>query len=233
MPTIVVRTPPPVEAAVSDGPFAETALDTEALVTLREALLIDACRAVQASGSDLLVTVAPIDSDADRAADRALDAVEATLDRDLETTPRIEPQVGSTPAARLGNTVTHLIEAGASSVGVVFSGAIVDRATLDQATIQLRTADVVLGPAPGGRVAYAGFTAPIDFADALASPAIRTLAERAVAADHDATTIDLIARASDPASLDGVTALIEARRLVGDRVPETLAAWIETVDEVR
>lgn len=228
MPTIVVRTPPPVEAAVTDGPLDDTGLDTEALVTLREALLIDACRAVQASGSDLVVTVAPTDGDADRADDRAIEAVEATLDRGLETTPRVEPQVGSTPSARLGNTVTHLLEAGASSVGAVFPGAIVDRSTLDQATIQLRTADAVLGPDPGGDVAYAGFTAPIEFTDALESPAIRTLVERAVAAGLETTTIDSRPRVSDPDSLDGVRALIEARALAGDRVPEALAAWIET-----
>jgi len=222
MPTIVVRTPPPLPAA--DDPFADT-LDDPSRLALRDALLCDACRAVESSGSDLLVTVEPIDGDS--ADDRAIEAVEDALDRCLESVPRVEPQVGSSPAARLGNTVTHLLDAGASSVGVVFAGAIVDRSTLDQATIQLRTADVVLGPAPGGRLAYAGFVEPIDFTDALESPPIQTVADRAHDADRETTTIDLRPRVTDPETLADVTALVEARRLAGDRVPETLAAWIE------
>ncbi|MFB6162691.1 MAG: hypothetical protein ABEJ86_04525 [Halococcoides sp.] len=223
MPTIVVRTPPPHPAAVADGSLGD-ALDEDTRVALREALLCDACRAVAASGSDPLVTVEPIAGD--RADDRALDAVEAALDRGLETAPRVEPQVGSTPSARLGNTVTHLLDE-RSSVGVVFAGAIVDRSTLDQATIQLRTADVVLGPAPGGRLAYAGFVDPIDFESALDAPAIRTVADRAEEADRETTTIDLRPRVTDRETLADVTALVEARRRAGDRVPETLAAWIE------
>ncbi len=88
---------------------------------------------------------------------------------------RFEVQVGSTFAGRVGNTVTHLLdrEDVATVAAVEPTAALLNRQLIDSAAMKLRSSGVVLGPAAGGRVYYAGFGEPIDFEDSYATPTSR------------------------------------------------------------
>lgn len=143
---------------------------------------------------------------------------------------RLEVQVGETFAGRVGNTVTHLLENEAvGSVAVVEpTAAFLGRTHIDGTAMTLRRSEVVLGPAPAGRVYLAGFTDTIDFRDAYAPPAVTTLATRGRDAGHDVDfveTLPVVATADDFAS---ALALLDARRTAGRPVPERFAA---TCDE--
>ncbi|NKE36229.1 hypothetical protein GWG54_10445 [Natronococcus sp. JC468] len=180
---VVVPVDPPREGLVLSSLADRTVLTEAEVRELYEASVVDVVRAVAASGGDLLVNYRDEDTLPDSiAADPEAEARELATAAlgDLEDV-RFERQVGSTRSARIGNTVTHLLEREeATSVGVLEPTApLVVRTEIDGAAMSLRRHDVVLGPSSGGRTYFAGFSEPIDFADAHAVPELTTLAERA------------------------------------------------------
>ncbi len=141
---------------------------------------------------------------------------------------RVEVQVGSTFAGRVGNTVTHLLrDEDAQSVAVIEpTMPFLLRSTIDTAAMQLRSNEVVLGPSAGGRVYYAGFTEAIDFTDAFETPAIETLTDRASAASCDVAFLDAQPTIKHDSDLATVIANIRARWHAERVVPKHTAEFI-------
>lgn len=232
MTVIAVLSDPPraglvLTELVEDGPLtrAEAA-------TLYEAMVRDAIDAVHRSGNMLLVNyrddeTLPPEHLTETEPLAEIRAIAADTLGDLSDV-RFERQVGSTHAARVGNTITHLLrEEGVQSAAVLDPAApLVGRTVLDGAAMQLRTNEVVLGPASRGRIYYAGFTEPIDFTDAFEPPTVQTLTDRAVDAELHTEFLDvqpLIERGSDLAS---VVALLRSRVAAERIVPAETAAAI-------
>lgn len=221
---------PPRPGVVLDILAAEAPVTEAEAAKLYAAMAKDTLRAVEGSGGELLVNYRPDDllpgesGDAEaevRAlAEEALDEPEAA---------RFEVQVGSTFAARTGNTATHLLrEESVSSVAILEPTApTVTRVALDGAAMKLRRHGAVIGPAPGGRVYYLGLTGAIDFEGAYDSPAQVTLADRAVNADHDVEFLGMHPVVETAADLASVVATVEARRIAGVIVPRFTAAAID------
>ena len=206
--------------------------ETEA-AELAAAMLKDTLRAVEASGGELLVNYRPDDllsaANVDPAvsAESELRSVAEDALNDPEAA-RFEVQVGSTPSARAGNTVTHLLEQeGVQSAAVVRGDApLLRRSTIDSAAMKLRTNEVVLGPSTDGRVCYAGFTAPIDFEGAFATPEMETLVDRANDAGVDTEFIGMFPTVRTGADLATLVSSIRARWQAGRVVPEHTAAFV-------
>jgi glycosyltransferase A (GT-A) superfamily protein (DUF2064 family) len=206
--------------------------ETEA-AELAAAMLKDTLRAVEASGGELLVNYRPDDllsaANVDPAvsAESELRSVAEDALNDPEAA-RFEVQVGSTPSARAGNTVTHLLkQEGVQSAAVVRGDApLLRRSTIDSAAMKLRTNEVVLGPSTDGRVCYAGFTAPIDFEGAFATPEMETLVDRANDAGVDTEFIGMFPTVRTGADLATLVSSIRARWQAGRVVPEHTAAFV-------
>ena len=229
MTTVAVVTDPPrstdaLDALVADGP-----LTASEAAELYATMLRDALVTAEAAGGDVLVNYRAPAGATD--AEAAVRAVAADILED-PATARYEVQVGSTESARIGNTVTHLLrEEGADSVGVIRPTApLLARTDVDGASMKLRSAGVVLGPAPGGRVHYAAFAEPIDFADAFAPPALPTLADRAADADVAVDFVGMAPVVERPADLATLVATVRARRRAGRRVPDHTAAAVAALD---
>ncbi len=227
MTTVVVLADPPDSGVALPGLAAGTPLSEAETARLYEAMLVDVCRTVQSGGADLLVNYRPADHvPVDEPEQVLREALADELEEPAET--RYEVQVGETFAGRVGNTVTHLLEEeGERQVGVTTPGApFLRRDHIGGLGMSLRTEEVALAPACGGRVALAGFTQPVDFADAYAAPAVETLAMRA----RDAgLSVDFLPRqpvVETPADLaDAVayaTARVQAERLVPGRTVEVI-----------
>ncbi|MFC4437381.1 MULTISPECIES: glycosyltransferase family protein [Natrialbaceae] len=181
---VVVPVDPPREGLVLSSLVDRTPLTEAEAATLYEAAVVDVLRAVAASGGELLVNYRDAETLPESAVvgdpeDNIRDLADAALE-DLEDV-RFERQVGSTRAARVGNTVSHLLEQeDAGNVGILEPTApLVARTEIDGAAMSLRRHDVVLGPSSAGRTYFAGFGESVDFTDAYAVPELATLAERA------------------------------------------------------
>lgn len=236
MTVVVVLVDPPRSGLVLPEVAETTPLSEAEAAELYAAMLKDTFIAVRESGGDLLVNYRPDDelpethrTDTTAAADVRAVAADAVED---VSTVRFEPQVGSDRSARAGNTVTHLLETeDADSVAVVPGTApLVTRATIDTAAVTLRRSPVVLGPATDGRVYYAGFTEPIDFADALVDPVLPTLAERASDADLDTAFIELSPVIEREADLLTLLPMLRARKTAEKAVPAFTTALLEQLD---
>jgi glycosyltransferase A (GT-A) superfamily protein (DUF2064 family) len=210
----------------TDGPLTE-----REAADLYAAMLKDTFLAVDRSGGDLLVNYRPEDllpeshrTSDDVTAQAELRALATDALSDLDDV-RFEVQVGSSYAARAGNTATHLLrEESVDSVAVIRGTApFLSRTTVDSAAMKLRSTPVVLGPAPGGRVFYAAFTEPIDFADAFAAPEVTTLADRGDDADLGVDFLPMQPVLRTPDDLDTVLPILEARRAAGRIVPRATA----------
>lgn len=236
----VVPVDPPREGLVCPSLVDETPLSAADAVALYEAAVTDVLRAVADSGADLLVNYRDAETLPDGWGDGDAETAVRTLSRDalgLETVPddetlRLERQVGSSPSARIGNTVTHLLEReGADGVAVLEPTApLVRRTVVDGVAMSLRRNDVVLAPATNGDVALAGFTEPIDFTDAYACPAVATLARRARDADLAVGFTDHLPTLSSAAGLQTIAATLEARRTVDVPGGEATGAVLEELD---
>jgi hypothetical protein len=93
--------------------------------------------------------------------------------------------------------------------------------------MKIRSSSVVLGPAPDGRVHYAAFAEPVDFAAAFDTPALRTLTESARDADLDVDFVEMrpvVERGND---LQTLLATIDARRRADRWVPRHTAAAVD------
>jgi len=221
MTTIAVLADPPRDGVVLPKLIGESLLTPAEATELYAALLADVCAAVDSSGADLLVNYRPEeqlpDGDTDsEAAVRA--AVSDMIDTDAT---RFEVQVGSTFSARVGNTITHLLdrEGVRTAAAVTPSSALLGRQHIDSAAMKLRSNDVVLGPSTDGRVTYAGFAEPIDFEDAYAGPQIETLVERATDAGLSIDFLPTVPVLSTPADLATVVPQLRARQRAGRLVP--------------
>lgn len=237
MTTVAVLVDPPRAGLVHERLVETTPLTAEEAAGLYEAGFRDVCRAVATSGGDLLVNYRP--DEALGGAEGGPGDSEAELREALEPVAevnaeavRFEVQVGETFAGRVGNTASHLLEnEEVTSVAVADPTAVfLTRQGVDEAAMKLRRREVVLGPAPGGRVYYAGFREPIDFDDAYASPAMETLTRRGVDADLDVDylgTAPVLETASDLADL---LVQVRARRTAGRNVPTHTAAALAALD---
>jgi glycosyltransferase A (GT-A) superfamily protein (DUF2064 family) len=236
MTVVVVMVDPPRPGLALPNVAASAPLTEAEAADLYAAMLKDTFLAVDNSGGELLVNYRPDDllpeayrtETSPEAEVRALaaDALEDVADA------RFEPQVGSDLSARAGNTVTHLLrEEGADSVAVMPGTApLVARTTIDTAAVSLRRSPVVLGPGTEGRVHYAGFTEPIDFTGALASPALPTLADHAADAGLDTSFVELSPVVERGADLLTLLPMLRARRSAGKALPAFTTALLEQLE---
>ncbi|AGB37315.1 hypothetical protein [Natronococcus occultus] len=210
---VVVPVDPPREGVVLSSLVDRTVLTEAEARELYEASVVDVLRTAASSGGDLLVNYRDEDALPDSiSADPKAEVRElATAALGALEDVRFERQVGSTRAARVGNTVTHLLEQeGADSVGVLEPTApLVARTEIDGAAMSLRRHDVVLGASSGGRTYFTGFSEPIDFTDADAVPELATLAERA---DEDGLDVGFAPTVPTIATESGLCATIAGGR---------------------
>jgi uncharacterized protein GlcG (DUF336 family) len=234
MTTVAVLADPPRTGLVHERLVETSPLTAEEAANLYAAGFRDVCRAVATSGGDLLVNYRADDAlpgeDGDSEAE-----LRAALEPVAEIDPddvRFEVQVGETFAGRAGNTATHLLEReGVTSVAVVEPTApFLTRQRIDEAAMKLRRRAVVLAPAPGGRVYYAGFREPVDFDGAYAPPALETLTERSVDADLEVDFIAMEPVLETGADLADVVTLVRARRAAGRNLPRHTSDVLGTLD---
>ncbi|SFB95806.1 hypothetical protein SAMN05444422_103237 [Halobiforma haloterrestris] len=240
---VVLPVDPPREGLVLPALVERTPLSAADAVALYEAAVSDTVRAAADSGGDLLVNyrdagTLPVeyagddrpdpeseirDLVADALADAAIDLADV----------RFERQVGSTRSARVGNTVTHLLEREeAGSAGILEPTApAVGRSEIDGAAMALRRHDVVLGPSSGGHTYLAAFgvAEPIDFADAYAPPSHATLANRVGEAGVDLGFAPMVPTVSTPSGLAATTATLEARAVAGRLTATATKATLEEI----
>ncbi|RQG90216.1 hypothetical protein EA462_09525 [Natrarchaeobius halalkaliphilus] len=230
---VVVPVAPPRTDLACASLVETTPLTDAQAVALYEAAVTDVLRAAAASGGDLLVNYrdegtipdgvggtggAKTDEAGGSTADPE-DEVRTLVGDALESVEdvRFERQVGSSHAARIGNTVTHLLEReDAGTVGVLEPTApLVGRSEIDSASMSLRRYDAVLGPSSGGRVYFAGFCDPIDFTDAYATPSLATLARGVEAAGLNLGFAPVVPTIATESGLCATIAALEARRIAG------------------
>lgn len=227
MTTIAVLADPPVRECAPEILPAEFEPDDQ--VALYRAMVADVCDAVQHGGADLLVNY--------RQPEAVPDGVDPEqslrqLLNDELTDPgevRYEVQVGESYAGRVGNTLTHLLEAeGEPTAAVIEPTAVfMRREHIGQSAMKLRQSDMVLGPAPDGRVYFAAFGEPIDFTDSYAPPAVETLADRGVEADLDVSFLPMTPIVEEPADLPTAVSYLRARNRAGKLVPPRTTALVE------
>lgn len=233
MTTVIVLADPPDPDVVLQELVAATPIAPGEAATLYRAMLKDVAIAVQESGGDLLVNYRP--AEAIQADTGSVEDVEDTIRSHLGSEvsdARYEPQVGETLAGRIGNSVTHLLEQEEAQTAAVVkpTAALLTRTEIDSAAMKLRRSSVVLGPAPAGRVYYAGFAEPIDFTAAYDPPAVRTLTERAVDADLDVDYLPMMSVLETAPDLATILALVEARQRAGRPVPRHTSDTLADLD---
>jgi hypothetical protein len=226
MTTVAVLADPPRPGTVLSALPVSTPLSEREAANLYEALLKDTVLAAERSGGETLVNYRPADAiglDADSEAELR-DCLSDVVD--LESV-RFEVQAGETFAGRVGNTATHLLETeGVGSVGITRpEAALLARTDIDEAAMKLRSSPVVLGAAPGGRVGYAAFAEPIDFADCYAPPALETLTDRALDAGLGVDFLETKPYLGSAADLADVIVAVRTRKRAEAVVPPHLAAW--------
>lgn len=152
-------------------------------------------------------------------------ASEALMD---VTDARFERQVGSSVAARIGNTVTHLLtEEDADSVAVVRPIApLVRRSIIDGGAMKLRSNEVVLGPTTAGGVYFAGFTEPIDFGGAFGPSELGVVTDRGRDAGHDVEFLRHVPRVDTTAGLCSTVPTVRSRVRAERIVPAETATAI-------
>lgn len=237
MATVAVLADPPVEGVVLPDVVRETPLSATDATQLYSAMLADITRIVQAGGADLLVNYPPAEefSGAVDPEAQLRDLLADTLEDPAAA--RYEVQVGSSMAARVGNTVTHLLEEEGERTASMLrpTAPFLTRASIGGAAMKLRSSDVVLGPAGGGRVYFAGFGEPVDFTDAFDPPAVETLAQQAHKADHSVDFLEMRPVVETGADLVTTLAQLRARKRAERIVPAHTAAVVEdlglTLDE--
>lgn len=230
MTTIAVLADPPVEGCVPT--LLPDSFAPEKQVALYRAVLADVCQTIQRGEADLLVNyrqqeAVPDGVDPER-------SLRSLLDEELADpgTVRYEVQVGESYAGRVGNTLTHLLETeGEHTVAVAEPTALfLRREHIGTMAMQLRSNDVVLGPAPDGRVYFAAFGEPIDFTDVFAPPAVETLTERCTDAGLEVSFLPMTPVLEDPADLQSVVSLLRARMYAGSLVPKRTATLVADWD---
>lgn len=232
MTVVAVLADPPRPGLVLPDLVASTPLSAAEAADLYAATLKDTVRAVERSGGDLLVNYRPDDllpaehvtATSSQAELRAL-AGEALAD---VTDARFEPQVGSSVSARAGNTAAHLLrEEGVDSVAVTRGTApLLTRTVIDSAAMKLRGNQTVLGPSTRGRTYYAGFTAPVDYADAFGAAELATLVDRANDAAHSIEFLPMHVAVETAADLRDLLPVLWGRIEAERVVPEHTATFV-------
>lgn len=229
MTLVVLFATPPEPGAVLPRLPQTAPVDAEDATALYRAMLRDVASTAARSGGELLVNYLSaddtpgFDGDAEAAVRDALDGLDALDD------PRFEVQVGSSRGARVGNTVTHLLEEeDHGSVAMLDPTApLLERSRLDEAAMKLRRRDAVLCHGGRGRVAFAGFGAPPDFTDAFRAPELQTLTDRCVDAGLDVGFLSDTTAVETGDDLLSVASAVRARQTAGRRYPPETAAWIQ------
>jgi len=227
MTTIAVLAEPPVEQCAPAVLPEEFSTDDQ--VALYRALVADVCDSVQHGGADLLVNYRQPEAVPDGVDPEA--SLRELLDEEL-TDPgdvRYEVQVGESYSGRVGNTLTHLLESEGEPTSAVIepTAAFMRREHIGQSAMQLRSSDVVLGPAPDGRVYFAAFGEPIDFTDSYAPPAVETLTERSVDAGLDVSFLPMTPVVEGPDDLPTALSYLRARNRAEKLVPPRTTALVE------
>ncbi|PSQ11879.1 hypothetical protein BRC99_05980 [Halobacteriales archaeon QS_7_69_60] len=227
MTTVAVLCDPPRPGLVFDDLVDALPLSPEAAADLYAALFRDSVRAVAGSGGDLLVNYRSSEA-LPGGGDPEADLREAVADVVDPKEVRFERQVGESFAGRAGNTATHLLEnEGVASVAVTRpEAAFLARSHIDGSAMKLRSTDTVLGPAPGGRMYFAAFSEPVDFADCYAPPAFETLVDRTLDAGLDVEFLETKPYLETPADLADVLVSVRTRRKAEGLVPPYLAGWV-------
>lgn len=232
MTVVAVLVDPPREGLVLPELAATSPLTEAETAEFYAAMVKDSIRAVDRSGGELLVNFraeddVPEEFGGDQPAEAEIRALVADALGETGDV-RFEKQVGSTFAARAGNTVTHLLRDEEEQSAAVVRGdtPLLTRPTIDSAAMKLRTSEVVLGPAPEGRVYYAAFADAIDFADAFATPEIQTLTERASDAGHSVDYVPMQPVVQRGADLLTLLPLLESRIEAQRIVPEFTATFL-------
>jgi hypothetical protein len=140
---------------------------------------------------------------------------------------RYEVQVGETRAGRIGNAVTHLLETeNKPTAGFVEPTApFLRRQHVGNAAMSLRSSEVVLGPSTDGRVYFGAFQEPIDFEDALASPAVETLTERATSAGLGVDFLPMLPLVETERDLATAAPVLRSRVQAERIAPVQTAEW--------
>jgi hypothetical protein len=226
MTVVAVLAEPPREGHVLQQLAATAPVSQAEAADIYAAALKDVLRAGDASGGDLLVNYrAEEDLPEAHRTDLSPEAELRALARDAVDDVddvRFEVQVGSTPSARVGNTVTHLLEQeGVRSAAALSPTApLVARTHIDGAAMKLRNNPVVLGPSTGGRAYFAGFSDTIDFDGAYEPPALETLSTRAADAGHDTEFVEMLPVVESERGLASLISLLRSRVTAERIVPE-------------
>lgn len=231
MTTVAVLVDPPRPGLVLPELAETSPLSAEEAADCYAAMAKDLMRAADQSGGELLVNYRPEESlpEAHRGGDAEAEVRALAADVDIEE-PRFEVQVGETLAGRVGNTVTHLLDAEEvqSAAVVEPSAPFLTRKLIDETAMKLRRHDVVLGPAPDGRIHYAAFRESIDFTDAFTTPAVETLTDRALDVGHSVDFLPMLSVVETGSDLANALTLLRARQRAGRIVPRyTMAALDE------
>lgn len=231
MPTVAVLADPPVEGEVLPAIVDGTSLSAADAAGLYEAMLGDVCEAVQRGVGELLVNYRP-DEQVDAAVDSQAHIAAALEDLPRPGDVRYEVQVGETKAGRAGNTVTHLLESeGVDSVVLVEPTApFFSRETIGTAAMRLRSRDAVVGPTTGGRTYLAGFSAPVDFENVFAPPALESVVQHARDADQDVDFTPFLPVIETPADLLTAIPFLRAKVHAGRNVPPRTAQFVADHD---
>ncbi|MFB6082455.1 MAG: DUF2064 domain-containing protein [Halanaeroarchaeum sp.] len=226
MTVAVALVDPPREGLVCDDLVEQTPLSAADGAVLYDAMLADFFATMAETNVDLLVNYPAADDlpegfrEGDPEAEIRDVAASVLDDEDLEQV-RFEVQVGSNRAARIGNAITHLLrDEGATSAALLdHRTPLLERSVVDEAAINLRRSETVVGPAADGQVYFAGFREPIDFADVFCGSPIENVVERSIDEGH---TVDFVRRrevVTHPRDLRTVVSLLRARRAADSRVP--------------
>lgn len=237
MTVVVALVDPPRDGLVLPDLVDGDTLAASAATTLYEAFVKDLCRAAAESGGDLLLNYRPDDllpeafrTGGDVRAEVEAIAADALTDAELDAA-RIEVQVGSSESARVGNTVTHLLDEEAVDTVTVCNPTVPlrSRQHIDSIAMKLRRSPVVLGPGPRGHVHTAAFGDPIDFDGALTPPALVTLTDRARDAGLDIDYAPAQSVVETPDDLLGALSEIRARQTAGRWVPSYTTQAIDDI----
>lgn len=232
MTTYVVLFDPPRPELVLSELVDSSPLTPEEAADMYRAMATDVLRTIEQSRGELLINYRDESDLPTREADEpASESAVRSLAETALSEPdaaRFEIQVGSTRAARAGNTATHLLEKEeADSVALIDPRApTIQRTDLDGAAMLLRRRETVVGPAPRGHLYYHGMTAPIDFERVYDVPEVTTVVEHALEAGHEvdfASMHPVVATGQDLVTLQ---AIIEARRAADTTVPAATAEML-------
>lgn len=233
MTTASVLVSPPTESDVVDRLVAGP-LDRDGAERLYVAMFADVCVAVEGSGADLVVAVEADGEDGEDDAgdaDEATAAVRAHLEDVLANPDEVEVEAREPRSGpeQFADEVLRLHEAGVTTAAIVEPTVpFLARRNVDSAAMKLRSSEVVLGPAPDGRVYFAAFSEPMDLRDALEPAPLEGLAGLA-ADDRSVDFVPMLPLLETAADLPTVLSYLRARVAAGRDVPKHTA---EAVDEI-